>query len=167
MSGAPCPDSPGVYRVFIAHGGALAGTRLAELADGALLYVGKAEESLRGRDIGQHLATGRTGSSTLRRSLGAVLRGKLRLRAVPRGDDEKATTNYKFDECGEERLTRWMEDNLLLSWTCCRSKAEAKSMERQVIRESAPALNLTHNTSGRFVPVVEELRAECRREAGG
>ena len=51
---------------------------------GCPLYVGKTEQSLQARDIRTHFATGRTGSSTVRRSSAALLRNSLGLRGVPR-----------------------------------------------------------------------------------
>ncbi|MBY9074229.1 hypothetical protein K1X13_05275 [Nocardioides sp. WL0053] len=52
--------------------------------DGQPLYVGEAERSLNGRDVGTHNAAGKTGSSTVRRSLAALLVNELALVAVPR-----------------------------------------------------------------------------------
>jgi hypothetical protein len=77
-----------------------------------LLYIGKTESSQEERDVGEHLANGKTGQSTPRRSLGALLREQLNLRPQPRSHSEmseKRFTNYKFDEAGEEALTAWMK----------------------------------------------------------
>lgn len=62
---------------------------LAEREAGVPLYVGKSEYDLLARDLNTHFAVGRgtkstTGSSTVRRSLAALLREPLELRAVPR-----------------------------------------------------------------------------------
>ncbi|MFD7997519.1 GIY-YIG nuclease family protein [Streptomyces mexicanus] len=75
------PNEAGLYAV---HGDLLAVEELAVGAVGHPLYVGKAELSLVGRDLRTHFATGKTGSSTLRRTLSALLREPLELRAVPR-----------------------------------------------------------------------------------
>jgi GIY-YIG catalytic domain-containing protein len=82
-----CPDKPGLFAVF---GPSHTWTQLG-LNRGSgdpPLYVGKAEDSLVQRDLGTHFSTGKTGSSTLRRSLAALLRDALDLRAVPH-DPEK------------------------------------------------------------------------------
>ncbi len=63
--------------------------------DGGLpVYVGKAEGTLLERDIGTHFACGETGRSTVRRSLAALLRERLDLRPVRRGDDRLDATKY-------------------------------------------------------------------------
>jgi hypothetical protein len=43
------------------------------------------------RELNQHFSTGRTGSSTLRRSLGALLKRRLALIAVPRAPGPSKT----------------------------------------------------------------------------
>ncbi|MDN5790239.1 MAG: hypothetical protein L0H25_05130 [Micrococcales bacterium] len=48
------------------------------------LYVGKAERTLHGRDVRTHFAAGKTGSSTVRRTLAALLAGELALGPIPR-----------------------------------------------------------------------------------
>jgi hypothetical protein len=52
---------------------------LGDPPDDRPLYVGKAEESLVSRDLKTHFGSGRTGSSTVRRSFAALLRGTLDL----------------------------------------------------------------------------------------
>lgn len=76
-------------------------------------YVGKAESSLASRDLRTHFRTGKTGSSTLRRTLAALLREELDLRALPRNRERPAYfANDALAPDGDERLTRSMHDNL-------------------------------------------------------
>lgn len=75
------PSIAGLYAVF---GDEHAIAALAIGTDTQPFYVGKAERSLVGRDLRTHFATGKTGSSTLRRTIAALLREDLDLRAVPR-----------------------------------------------------------------------------------
>lgn len=108
------PRSPGLYAIY----GSLQAWRDLDLDDAGLaraLYVGKAEHSLVGRDVRTHFATGRTGSSTLRRSLAALLRNRLSLIPVPRNlDKPDGSANYGLESEGDQRLTDWMHEHLTL-----------------------------------------------------
>jgi hypothetical protein len=77
------PKQAGLY-AFYGDGRARAELKLSPAFDGQPLYVGKAERSLNGRDVGTHFAAGKTGSSTVRRSLAGLLVDELALFAVPR-----------------------------------------------------------------------------------
>lgn len=83
------PDAPGLYAI---HGGAFVWKELGlgRKPDGRPLYVGKAESSLLARDLRQHFADGRTGSSTLRRSFAALLHDRLELHGIPRNPAKPA-----------------------------------------------------------------------------
>jgi hypothetical protein len=88
------PDLAGLYAVY---GDGEARNTLALGSSDVPLYVGKAERSLASRDVHTHFATGRTGSSTLRRSMAALLRSELDLHAVPR--------NLARPDCSANLLT--------------------------------------------------------------
>ena len=77
------PPRPGLYAV---HGDTAVWRELGlgEPTDARPLYVGKAERSLASRDVDTHFSTGRTGSSTLRRSLAGLLADQLALKGDPR-----------------------------------------------------------------------------------
>lgn len=77
------PEAPGLY-AFYGDDHALSERGLSPAFDGHSLYVGKAERSLSGRDVGTHFVAGRTGSSTVRRSLAGLLVEQFALVAVPR-----------------------------------------------------------------------------------
>lgn len=79
-----------------------------------LLYVGMTDQGLDARNHFQHL---HSGFSTLRRSLGALLKEALRLRAIPRGSGsiKSNVRNYRFTDEGERALSDWMNRHLLLS----------------------------------------------------
>jgi hypothetical protein len=68
------------------------------------MYVGMSS-NLAERDEA-HFRTGGSGFSTLRRSLGALLKQELRLSARPRGTGSSAQNYrcYQFDDAGEEQL---------------------------------------------------------------
>ena len=76
------PKEPGLY-AFYGDDQAWSELGLRSAFAGQPLYVGKAERSLNGRYVGTHFAAGKTGSSTVRRSLAALLVDTLGLVAVP------------------------------------------------------------------------------------
>jgi hypothetical protein len=108
------------------------------------LYVGKAERSLASRDIRTHFATGKTGSSTVRRSFAALLRDNLALHALPRNPEKPGHfANFALDRDGEERLTRWMLERLSLAvWIRPSTTVPLDQIETAVIEAWQPPINL-------------------------
>ena len=161
----PFPDAPGVYAYFLqpdADPLSLAPVALEAGADG-LLYVGTSA-NLRTRD---HLMPAHSGVSTLRRSLGALLKDRIRLEAGPRARGPSATNrrNYRFLGTGEQDLTRWMRQYLVYaSYTL--SLAEVANIETGLIRHLRPPLNLKgwDNPQAR---AIRDLRDRCVAEASG
>lgn len=136
------PDKPGLY--------ALRGSRdtwkllgLGAPPDHRPLYVGKAEDSLGSRDVRTHFGTGRTGSSTLRRTVGALLAEPFGLVAQPRDPGRPGHfSNYAFEPAGEARLTEWMLDHLtLVTWVPSRPVALG-DVEAAVLKTLLPPLNI-------------------------
>ena len=105
-------------------------------------YVGKAQDGLRRRLLREH--SGDTGRSTLRRTLGALLKDELALRAWPRasrGEPKPINfTNYDFDPDGNARLSDWMSANLEVEYLVT---AEYVAQETALIGQHRPPLNLT------------------------
>jgi hypothetical protein len=136
------PKKPGLYALH-AEPGVWAALGWAERANGLPLYVGKAERSLNSRDVNTHFATGATGWSTVRRSLAVLLRASLKLEAVPRNDTVPVRpANYGIEPGGDERLSRWMRDNLTLSYWVAPGGVRLKPLEENVIDGWQPPLNL-------------------------
>lgn len=107
------------------------------------LYIGKAEKSLNGRDVGTHFSTGKTGSSTVRRSLAALLVFELDLVAVPRNMAKPdGSANYSLDPAGDERLSGWMEERLVLATWVKPDGVVLDEVETAVLRRLRPPLNL-------------------------
>ncbi|KRC90052.1 hypothetical protein ASE25_11205 [Terrabacter sp. Root85] len=136
------PDEAGLY-AFYGDGLAWSSLDLAPAFDGQPLYVGKAERSLNGRDIRTHFAAGKTGSSTVRRSLAALLAGELALVPIPRNVAKPdRSANFALEPPGEARLSDWMQQQLsLATWV----KLEGESLdviETEVVRQLRPPLNL-------------------------
>jgi len=108
------------------------------------LYVGKAERSLASRDVRTHFATGKTGSSTVRRSFAALLRHPLGLRAVPRNTAKPSHfPNFAVEPDGDARLTEWMRENLTLAVWAKPDGATLRPLEIGVLAGWSPPLNLT------------------------
>jgi len=138
---------------------------------GDVLYVGIAKESLNSRDIKTHFNSKRTGSSTLRRSLGAILKDDFKLKALPRSINktEQDIYCYKFDVNGEDQLTKWMKNNLLVGY-CVTENAnylKLREIEEDVIKILKPTLDLDRRTRHLNIHYLEldRLRKICQAEA--
>lgn len=160
------PAAPGLYGVFIKGREALAGTVVRNHSASQPIYIGKAEKSLESRHRKEHFSVGKSGSSTLRRALGAILRTKLGLRPIRSGHTgtKRDFTHYKFDNASEERLTSWMRNHLVVGWWPLNGHWPLRALETQVIKELNPPLN-DHHSAHRLVSQVRDLRKECRRLA--
>ena len=125
------------------------------------LYVGKAEKSLSGRDVGTHFATGKTGSSTVRRSLAALLVDDLHLVAVPRNlAKPDGSANFARASASDRRLSEWMDARLTLATWVTPDGAELDEIETLVLRQLQPPLNLDKVGQPR-----QRLRSARRRMA--
>ena len=138
---------------------------------GEVIYVGLAEKSLYGRDILIHLTSGKTGWSSLRRSLGAILKEELGLIAVKRdlNGSKLRADKYKFTEEGEDNLTQWMYTNLKFGYWVSDSilpKIELRSLEEKVILAMKPRLDLDIRTRSKNLLIFQlnALRGICREE---
>lgn len=167
---AALPDSPGCY-VLVADPETMRELGL-DGSGPAALYVGKAEDSIHKRVSRTHLVKSRTGSSTLRRSIGALLRTKLALEPQPRSikRTEKDIQNYKFDSAGEQRLSEWVAASIRV---CGVASSDPATTESSLIRQLHPPLNLT-KLGGWTNPdkeMIGRMRKECaelaRKAAAG
>lgn len=135
------PRSPGLY-AFRGTDRAWSDLGLERASDNQPLYVGKAERSLNGRDVGTHFASGRTGSSTVRRSIAALLALELGLVAVPRNlEAPGSSANFALDLASDALLTEWMRSRLSIA-TWVRTAPDLEDIESSVIRRWRPPLNL-------------------------
>ena len=151
------PKAPGLY-AFYGDELAWSDLDLTPAFDDQPLYVGKAEKSLNGRDVGTHFSTGKTGSSTVRRSLAALLVAELDLLAVPRNlGRPDGSANYSLDPAGDERLSGWMEQRLVLATWAKPDDIVLDEVETAVLQRLRPPLNLDK---------VGESRDRLRRARG-
>lgn len=107
--------------------------------DGRPLYVGKAEDSLGSRDVKTHFGTGRTGSSTVRRTIGALLVERLDLVAQPRNLAKPGYfSNFAFEPAGDALLTEWMLDHLRLTTWVPAAVVVLDEIETAVLQRMLP-----------------------------
>ena len=104
------PKEPGLYVFFVNNQNALSETVLQAHSLIEPLYAGKSEDNLRKRDFETHFVESKSGSSTVRRSFGALLRERLSLRPTRRGytGKDQDFLMYKFDDGSERLLSEWM-----------------------------------------------------------
>jgi hypothetical protein len=143
-------------------------------SDDRPLYVGKSESSLAGRDAGVHFgytsdsrATSVTGSSTVRRSLAALLRDSHGFRGVPRNPQKPGHfANYGLTREQDALLSEWMRDRVRLAcWPLPAGCHEAlKLIEKEVFRLRLPPLNLKDVVT-RWKPQIEAARRVLAAEA--
>lgn len=161
ISDLEAPSAPGVYALFLTPGARVPG--VAQPGNGPL-YIGLSS-NLAQREFDTHFAAGKSGFSTLRRSLGALLLGQLDLKPVPRGrgTSDSNYRNYRFEMEGEHRLSAWMETNLRVAVHAVRNP---KAIEPDLIRAACPPLNLTH-WANPDAPALKGARAACVAAARG
>ena len=125
-----------------------------------LLYVGIApngstsQSTLRSRVVGDHIR-GTTGSSTLRRSLAALL-------VEQQGWKSRWTTRPVLVNRDELALSDWMAATLHVSWA---EHAEPWTVEIDVIAELEPPLNQAENRGHPMHAFVAAARKRWREEA--
>lgn len=162
------PDCPGIYAFFLNES-----SHLKEYGKpNQTLYVGIAKNSLKNRDLGNHFNSKSTGSSTLRRSIGAILKEEFSLKAFSRNgtNSKRELLNYKFNEEGERLLTDWMTANLIIGYwedENSISYSDLRDWEKKVIKFLKPILDLDKRTRkyNIFADKIDGLRQICRAEA--
>lgn len=154
----PPSNAPGIYAYFPNSLDALGAI---SIPTSGPLYIGMTDSSL---DARSHFEHAHSGFSTLRRSLGAILKDQLRLRALPRAPGRSRTNiiNYRFDDDGEGRLTEWMRENLTYSYREITGNVAAA--EKDAIRSAWPPLNLKDWKNDQRGE-IKRLRALCATEA--
>jgi hypothetical protein len=161
------PNEQGIYAFYIDNTNDLGKFG----KPGQLIYVGLSEKNLNSRDTETHLKSGQTGWSTLRRSIGAILKKKLKLIAQKRDINPKKlrADKYKFDEKGEIKLTEWMMNNLKMGyWSTSKplTKDKLRNEEEKAIIMLKPTFDLDRRTK-KFNPLaieLDDLREICRQE---
>jgi hypothetical protein len=156
-------QQPGIYAFFFI------GDDFPILGDAVqkhqIIYIGKTETSQEKRDAKTHFASEKTGSSTVRKSIGSILCLSKRLKPIPRNVSDyqkRRFSHFKFDNPSEETITDWMKTNLALSFfEFPRSKQEIENLEKEIIDELVPVLNILKNPKNPFKDQLQQLRESC------
>jgi hypothetical protein len=158
--GTKLPNKPGIYAIFLKDIRALPEYWQPILGrDDKMLYVGKAATGLSER-LHKHFAGRDSTKDTFRRSIGAVLLSQLKLKPILR---VSATNKSQYSFKNEDVLTEWIRENCLYTYFLA-AKGKTASMERSMIREKKPPLNIQNNP--KKISEVEQAREECRRRVG-
>lgn len=117
-----------------------------------IIYIGIATESLNKRFLNQELRA--NGHGTFFRSIGAVLghrppKGSLTTKANKR--------NYKFSPTDEQKIIKWINDNLIVNWV--EFTGDFETIETELIIKHRPLINLAKNPSA--LQQLSDLRKEC------
>ena len=149
---APTAGKSGICVLFARNRTCLPEIKLP--ADG-LVYIGVLRD---------HFWVPHSGLHSPRRSLGAILKSQLGLTAIPRGSSLSPSNfnNFRFTEEGEQRLSRWMLENL--QYAEFPFDGDRKKLKKQLIGIGKPPLCLT-NWPNPKKAYIRALRKTCRDEA--
>jgi hypothetical protein len=154
------PNSSGIYAFFLKEGSSL---HLLGPNASSHVYIGRTSD-LFARQINAHFNTNGSGSSTVRRTLGSILKKTLHLVAIPRNDgkSDRDFINYRFDDDGEKRVTDWMTSSLDVG--ICSLDPKDLVLEKELISLLKPVLNLT-GWKNPDRKEIKRLRKSCADEA--
>lgn len=127
-----------------------------------VIYVGISKDN-----SSRHFISGHTGTSTMRRSLGALLQIRLGLVPVPRSSDPADSdryNNYAFDEESETKLTVWMKENLKVALLTA-DKEIITDLQRGLIEYNIPIFNFQNNPNNKYGAEIKVYRKKCAEEA--
>lgn len=169
---AEASASPGLYAIY-ASTATWRDLRLGKPPDDRPLYVGKAESTLASRDLQGHFGMRErgvqspTGSSTVRRSLAALLAPRRGYRGVPRNPANPGYfSNYGLSSAHDEDLSAWMRRRLRLAlWPHARAE-DLDAVETLVLQKLLPPLNLDKIVTP-SQPRVKTARKRLADEARG
>lgn len=115
----------------------------------------------------RHFQSGSTGTSTLRRSLGALLQNRLGLVPVPRSEDIKDNdryNNYAFNPESEDKLTAWMKNNFRVAFYKT-EKENIEPLQKAMIAYHIPIFNFQNNPENKYGAQIKIWRKKCADEA--
>jgi len=131
-----------------------------------IIYIGKTESNQKKRDYDTHFASGKTGNSTVRKSIGSILCLFNNMNPIPRNDSDykkRRFSHFKFDEPSEQIITNWMKTNLALSfYEYPENKKLIDKLETEIIKELMPVLNIDFkNPDNPYKAQIIKLRKNC------
>ena len=148
------PHNAGLYCIRIADINKLPKPFNTFLADRQhnIIYIGIATESLNRRFLNQELRA--DGHGTFFRSIGAVLGHR-----PPKGSltTKKNKRNYKFEPTDEQKIIKWINENLKVNWVDF--SGDFETIETKLINKYRPLINIAKNPSA--LQLLVDLRNEC------
>lgn len=148
------PHSPGLYCIRISNVNKLPKPFNTILADRQhnIIYIGIASESLYRRFLSQELKA--KGHGTFFRSIGALLGHR-----PPKGSlvNKANKRNYKFSAFDEQKIIKWINENLKVNWIDFSGDFEI--LETELIIKYRPLINLAKNPSA--LQELSDLRKLC------
>lgn len=148
------PHNSGLYCIRIADINKLPKPFNTFLADREhdIIYIGIARESLNRRFLNQELRA--NGHGTFFRSIGAVLGHR-----PPKGSlvSKVNKRNYKFSSADEQKIIKWINNNLKVNWVDF--SGDFETLETELINKHRPLINLAKNPSA--LRELSDLRKIC------
>lgn len=149
--GAKVPMAPGIYCIKLRKG-VYFPKDYGKIREDGIIYIGKAESSLRKRLWDQEL--NHNGHATFFRSIGAML-GKRPIKGSLYGRDSR---NYEFDYMDTEYIKKWMRQSLLVNFISL-PVDKIKDVEDRLIKKFCPLVNIKGNPQKS--KAIEAVRKEC------
>ena len=149
----------GIY--VVAYTGAELGGSLWGSDKPRIVYIGESKV-----DSSRHFTSGYTGTSTIRRSLAALLAPKLELKPIPRShdvSDNDRYDNYMLDPESEDKLTQWMHNKFTIAFLDVEENLEA--MLTAMIQYSVPMFNFQNNPENKYGAEIKVCRKRLAEEA--
>jgi hypothetical protein len=117
-----------------------------------IIYIGIATKSLKTRFLNQELRA--KGHGTFFRSIGAFLGYR-----PPKGSllTKKNKYNYKFSKTDEQKIIKWINENLIVNWI--NFSGDFKKIETELLNKYRPLINIAKNPSA--LQLLLDLRTEC------
>jgi len=115
----------------------------------------------------RHFISGSTGTSTIRRSLAALLAPKLALVSMPRTLDEEDNDrydNYMLDRESEDKLTEWMRANFSAAFYEV-AEDQAEATLKAMVQYSVPMFNFQNNPENKYGAEIKKYRKRLAEEA--
>lgn len=158
------PFKIGIY-AFYTNNKCFLNTEICQIDKGECIYIGIAKDETLNQRIRKHFSN--SGQSTFRRSLGAILRTKLKLTPTMRGITitKSNISNFRFNSKSEKILTDFMNENLSVAFhTLEITEHNIRVKEKEMIDKFGfPAFNLEHaGMRSKYYQIIKEARKECR-----
>ena len=161
-------QNPGIYAFFFI--GDIFPVFSENVQNHQIIYIGKTESSQESRNAKTHFSSGKTGSSTVRKSIGAILSATENLKSIPRNANDYSKgrfSHFKFDDHGEAIITDWMVNNLSIAFFDFQgSKEDLDQLESEIINLVVPILNIDYkNQKNPYAKKIKSLRKMCAQSA--